>query len=233
MPRGVGVTRVSIVEDHELFAEALDVALTLEGHDVRRVGVQDHPPTRDGLLTAILRQRPQIVLLDLDLGSGMDGTRLVEPLSREGVAVIVITATTDAARLGECLRYGARAVAPKSNPLNAILAMIRSIRQGRPAVDREERDRLLVSFHRQQVFDVEARQRLASLTRREQEVLGELMEGRTVAQIARSSYVSEATVRTQVKSIRAKLGVTSQLGAVGVAVRTQWRPPALRRPASA
>jgi len=51
------------------------------------------------------------------------------------------------------------------------------------------------------------------------------MAGRPVREIAQRSYVSEATVRTQVKSILAKLEVTSQLAAVGAAHETDWRPP--------
>ena len=64
---------------------------------------------------------------------------------------------------------------------------------------------------------------------RETEVLGHLMKGRAVRQIAERGAVSEATVRTQVKSILAKLEVTSQLAAVGVAHRVGWRPPLLTR----
>ena len=56
------------------------------------------------------------------------------------------------------------------------------------------------------------------------------MKGRAVREIAGLSVVSEATVRTQVKSILAKLEVSSQLAAVGLANQASWRPPAERRP---
>ena len=69
--------------------------------------------------------------------------------------------------------------------------------------------------------------RLDLLTTREREVLAHLMLGRTVREIAARSVVSEATVRTQVKSILAKLEVTSQLAAVGLAHHVGWRPPSL------
>ncbi len=51
------------------------------------------------------------------------------------------------------------------------------------------------------------------------------MQGRTVREIANLSVVSEATVRTQVKSILAKLEVSSQLAAVGLAHSIGWRGP--------
>ena len=66
------------------------------------------------------------------------------------------------------------------------------------------------------------RDRFARLTHREREVLGALVDGHGVHDIAASDVVSEATVRTQVKSILAKLEVSSQLAAVGLAHRMGW-----------
>ena len=54
-------------------------------------------------------------------------------------------------------------------------------------------------------------------------MLGALIEGRTVRAIATDSVVSEATVRTQVKSILGKLEVSSQLAAVGMANQIGWK----------
>ena len=63
------------------------------------------------------------------------------------------------------------------------------------------------------------------MTRREAEVLGQLMAGKQVTEIARTRFVSESTIRTQVKSILSKLQVSSQLTAVGLAHRIGWTPP--------
>ena len=60
---------------------------------------------------------------------------------------------------------------------------------------------------------------------RECEVLGQLMQGHSVRGIAEHSVVAETTVRTQVKSILAKLEVSSQLAAVGLAYRIGWQAP--------
>jgi DNA-binding NarL/FixJ family response regulator len=225
VPRGAGLTRVTIVEDHELFAEALDMAITLQGHEVRRVSAGDPDQSSANLLKQVKRQRPQIVLLDLDLGLTGDGVALVEPLARGGIAVIVVSASVETPRLGECVRLGARAIVSKSEPLNVIIGKIRCVASGLPALPRDEREQLLTSYHQEHRVVREIRAGLASLSRRESEVLGELMTGATVTDIARSWYVSDATVRTQVKSIRTKLGVSSQLAAVGAAIRAHWQPP--------
>lgn len=228
MPRARGLTRVTLVEDHELFAEALDVALTLEGHDVHRVSITDEALTAGHLFEKILRSKPRVVLLDLNLGEAVNGARVVQPLTLAGIAVVVVTGSIDRARWGECLSYGARTVLSKSAPLNTILATIRLIGEGRGVLPRDERDRLLARFHEERGRVLDNRVRLESLTIREREILGHLINGEQVRDIAQKSFVSEATVRTQVKSILGKLDVSSQLAAVTFALRAHWRPPVQR-----
>jgi DNA-binding NarL/FixJ family response regulator len=89
----------------------------------------------------------------------------------------------------------------------------------------EERERLLGAWRNEQISTDDARRRLELLTPRERQVLGALIKGRHVHEIARTDVVSEATVRTQVKSILGKLEVTSQLEAVGLANSVGWHVP--------
>ena len=217
--------RVLIIEDHTLFAESLELALSMEGYDVRRPSPALSDGSQTALLSAAVRLNPRIVLLDLDLGRLGDGVRLIAPLARTGALVAVVTASADRGRWGECLRFGARTVMTKAQPLNQILATVRRLNEGLPVMDRAERESLMQEWHRTREQQQESRARLHRLTLREQEVLAALYEGRSVRDIARLSVVSEATVRTQVKSILAKLEVSSQLAAVGVAHSVDWRPP--------
>jgi two-component system nitrate/nitrite response regulator NarL len=194
---------------------------------VRRISLPATSRTVSTLLPAILRANPRIVLLDLDLGIHGHGGSLIEPLSRAGTAVVVITGNPDRVQWGECVRYGARKVLNKSAHLNEILATVRRINNGLAVSTADERAELLQLWHTQRAAAHELRHRLEQLTHREQEVLGHLMQGHQVRDIASLSVVSEATVRTQVKSILAKLEVGSQLAAVGLAHRADWRPPQL------
>jgi two-component system nitrate/nitrite response regulator NarL len=218
-------SRVLIVEDHVLFAESLELALTLEGYDARRLQLPTYAGSTGQLLSTAVRLRPRVVLLDLDLGTFGDGVRLIHPMALSGANVVVVTASADKARWGECLRYGARKAMAKTQPLNEILSVVRRIHQGLPVVDAGEREALLRQWEERRASVEDQRSRLESLTPREREVLARLREGTPVRDIARLSVVSEATVRTQVKSILAKLGVTSQLAAVGLAHNAGWRPP--------
>lgn len=209
-----------------LFAESLELALSVEGYDVCRVPVPDEPRSSGPLLSTLIRRNPRLVLLDLDLGRFGDGIRLIAPLAKAGINVVVVTASQDKSRWGDALRHGARVVVSKSRPLNDILATVRRINQGLPVMTREERENLLRLWHQQRSELQDLHARLEQLTNREAQVLGHLMQGHTVHDIAVISVVSEATVRTQVKSILAKLGVSSQLAAVGLAHQAGWRPSA-------
>jgi two-component system, NarL family, nitrate/nitrite response regulator NarL len=60
------------------------------------------------------------------------------------------------------------------------------------------------------------------LTRREEEVLSSLMRGAKAREICAQSFVSMPTVRSQIRSIFSKLGVTSQLAAVALAYQNGW-----------
>lgn len=217
-------TKVALIEDHVLFAESLEIALEIEGYDVRRIPLGSPGRNVSSLLPLIQRSRPEIVLLDLDLGTHGNGLRLVDPLVRAGAAVLVVTGNHDRSWWGEALGMGARKVLPKSSPLGDILAAIRKVADGLPVTSREERAELILAWQQEQQEVRDARGRLDRLTRRESEMLGHLVEGRQVREIAELSVVSEATVRTHVKAILAKLEVSSQLAAVGVARQARWRP---------
>ena len=217
--------RVLIIEDHALFAESLELALSLEGYNVRRCAPPTSGVSPGAMLAAAVRAKPRIALLDLDLGQYGDGARMITPLVTAGAQVVVVTASADHPRWGECLRLGARKVLAKTEPLNEILATVRRINQGFPVLDRDERDRLVRLWYDQHQEHRVMNDRLTLLTPREGEVLGQLMRGYTVREIASASVVSEATVRTQVKSVLAKLEVSSQLAAVGMAHNLGWHPP--------
>ena len=215
--------RVVIIDDHALLAESLELALSLKGYDVRRLEMPEDGGSMATLRSLALRVNPRTVLLDLDLGRFGDGMNLIAPLARAHVNVVVLTASEDVGRWGGCMRLGARKVLPKSGALQQALSTVRRLHQGLPVVTREELEALLDAWSQQSRVDDDIRRRLDRLTPRERQVLGALTEGRTVRAISQESVVSEATVRTQVKSILNKLEVSSQLAAVGMANYIGWQ----------
>jgi two-component system nitrate/nitrite response regulator NarL len=209
--------RVLIIEDHALFAESLELTLSHQGYAVRRLPLPEEGGSLATLRAAALRANPRTVLLDLDLGRFGDGAALIEPLSRAGINVVVITASADLGRWGGCVRLGARKVISKSRPLQETLATVRRLDQGLPVMSSDEMARLVQNWRLYRAEIEAKRELLDRLTPRERAVLGEMQQGHTVREIAHDSVVSEATVRTQVKSILGKFEVSSQLAAVGLA----------------
>ena len=215
--------RVALVEDHALLAESLLIALAKQRVWARIVPVDDD--TVPSMLTeAALATDPAVVVLDLDLGPAGDGAALIEPLVSSGPAVVVVTATDDPARWGECLAKGAHAVVGKTARLDDIVSIVRMAARGQPVLTTTDRADLIERWHRRQSLQHGHHEHLDRLTSREGEILAALAEGTRVSEIARASFVSEATVRTQVKSILGKLGVNSQIAAVAIARDAGWRP---------
>jgi DNA-binding NarL/FixJ family response regulator len=86
-----------------------------------------------------------------------------------------------------------------------------------------ERDALLAALRERRAHDRDRLAPFESLTPREEAVLGELMDGSSAEQIAESSFVSTATVRSQIRAVLGKLSVHSQVAAVARAHRAGWR----------
>jgi two-component system, NarL family, nitrate/nitrite response regulator NarL len=216
--------RVTVVDDHSLLAESLVIALRMEHVDARCV-----TPTvrysREDLERIIVESQPSLVVLDLDLGPVCSGMSLISALRSQGIAVVVLTGSADRLSRGEALSLGASTVLSKSAPFREILRTVQRVREGLSVISSEERTALIVGWREARAAERDVRRRFEQLTRREAEVLGQLMEGHQVSEIAKIRFVSESTVRTQVKSVLAKLQVSSQLTAVGLAHQLGWAPP--------
>ncbi len=213
---------VLVVEDHELLAQTLRAALDAEGIVTDSVA----PDSHGAILGAVEHHRPRVVLLDLELGPPVgDGTALIEPIAALGSEVLVVTGTTDRARVAGAVEAGAAGYRLKSVPFESLLAAVRDLLAGRAVLGDVERFELVALLRRRRTDEQARLAPFERLSPREQQVLRELAEGRSVESIARERRVSEATVRTQVRGILTKLGVGTQLAAVARARSTGWLGP--------
>ncbi|MGP4026660.1 response regulator [Actinomadura sp. 3N407] len=214
-------TRVLIVDDHALFAEALAARLGREpdlvilpiAADVRRA------------LALTDTERPQVLVLDLTLGaeSGLDVLDRVRE-SHPDVRVVVLTAMSDLDALVQAVRRGAVGWLEKTESADLVAQVIRSAaRRGGwipPDVLGEVLRRLMRDDGEP---DVGARL-LAGLTPREREVLQCMVDGLGRAEIAERLGLSANTVRTHTQNLLAKLDVHSALEAITLAMRAGMRP---------
>jgi len=210
---------VLIVEDHGLLADSLVFALRAEGLDVDKVA----PVTVDGILDEARRLSPTVVLLDLDLGGEIgSAVGLIWPLHELGAQVVMVTGITDRTRLAECLEAGATGLIDKGTSFDELVDSVREVAELGTIVSATQRDALLAELREQRKADQRRREPFERLTPREREVLAALMDGKSADVIAKESFVSLATVRSQIRTILMKLGVNSQLTAVALAQRNGW-----------
>jgi DNA-binding NarL/FixJ family response regulator len=212
---------VLVVDDHVLLGEM--IAIELRRADLEVTVSRWHD--RASVLGLAEEVAPDVVLLDLDLGSE-EGLSIdyIGPLAARGSRVLVMSGITDRAVLASCVEAGAHGIVAKSQPLEDLVgAVLRSLHE-EIVLTENDRHELLAALHNHRAAE---RVRLApftSLSARERVVLAELIEGRSAETIAERSYVSLATVRSQIRAILHKLGVSSQLAAVASARRAGWTP---------
>jgi two-component system, NarL family, nitrate/nitrite response regulator NarL len=212
--------RVVIVEDHAVLADGLAAALRGEGFGVHVVC----GPSPDAIIDATQDANAHVVVLDLVLGDGVGlSIPLIEPLRALGVEVLVLTGLTDRAVLGEAIEAGACGVVSKAASFDVVLERVGQALRHECAMPLSQREELLEELRARRQDD---RTRLApfeELTPREQDVLADLMDGCSAEEIAAASYVSTATVRSQIRAVLAKLSVHSQVAAIARAHRAGWR----------
>ena len=211
---------VLVVEDHALLAQSLVIALNAEGCRARVADLIN--PAR--LLQQVRTDRPGVVLLDLDLGALGDGVDLVQPLTELGARVLVVSGTSDRLRLAETVERGAVGFLSKTVPFEQLLRAVLDVVAQRPVLSTAQRYELLAELRSARATRSMQLAPFKTLTPKERTVLSALAQGQRDATIATAAVVSAATVRSQIRSVLAKLGVNSQLEAVALAWAVGWFP---------
>jgi DNA-binding NarL/FixJ family response regulator len=210
--------RILLVDDHPITRAAL--SSLLEGHGFTVAG-----EAADGEEAIELARRllPDLVLLDLSM-PGMDGLTAL-PRLREAAPeteVVVLTASGTEENLLAAIRGGAAGYLLKSEPPERIVEFLHGVEQGEAALSGAVARRLL-----DQVRDGGGRQTgvpdsiAEALSAREVEVLLLLDEHLGTDEIAKRLFISEHTVRSHVKSLMHKLGVSSRRDALEALARAR------------
>jgi DNA-binding NarL/FixJ family response regulator len=213
--------RVLIVEDHTMLAESLALALRLRGFDEVDI-VPSSSLSPDGVVECVRSSKPEVVLLDLNLGHQGTSIPIIGRIVELGATVLMLTATEDPAMLGRCVEAGAAGVFSKTMPFESLMPAVTDAARGLSTMRPADRDALLDELARYRLDTGAARSRFDELTDREAAVLTAIIGGSTADEIARSQFVALSTVRSHIRAVLAKLGVNSQLGAVALARRVGW-----------
>ena len=205
-------TRILIVDDHQLAREGLKAVLAQGGMDVVAMAATGEEAV--DLVTAL---EPDIVLMDVRLGDGIDGLEATRRIVALGLPtkVIMLTLHEMSAYVREALAAGAAGYVLKDTEIGDLRDAIEQVMAGRSALPLD----LVGAAMRTPTSRHGTSDPSAILTPREQEVLALVAEGKTNKEIARSLDISPATVKVHVERIIGKLGVADRTQAAVVATK--------------
>jgi DNA-binding NarL/FixJ family response regulator len=199
--------RILLVDDHPLTRSALAGLLQQHGFEVAGEAADG-----EEAIARASELRPDLILLDLSM-PGLDGLTAL-PRLREAAPsceVVVLTASGEEQNLLAAIRAGAAGYLLKSEPPARIVEFLRGIANGEAALSGAVARRLLEQVRENGGRRTGVPDEIASvLSARELEVLLLLDDHLGTDEIAQRLFISEHTVRSHVKSLLRKLGVSSR-----------------------
>lgn len=206
------MTRLYLVDDHQIMREGLRSLLEAGGHQV--VGESADPTEA---LADLLRLQPEVLLLDLHLG-GRSGFELLAELERRQLPTrsVVLTMSAQPRHVAEALRMGASGYVLKGSPGSDLMAAIEAAVQGRKYLGAEVAELALQVFMQPEPDDP-----LGTLSPRERQIITMVVSGQSSAEIGLALHLSPKTIATYRSRLMSKLGVTDVPGLVRLAIRYQ------------
>ena len=191
------MSRLLIVDDHALVREGLKRALAHEGFS-QITEASSIAQARAGIAAS----QPEVVTVDINLpdGSGFELVRWIRGISKD-MAIMVLTLNDHENYIRAAMKAGASAFVSKSEPIPALVAAIKHSLITPLSFSAQGLEKLFNNTHN-------------TLTAREFDLLVQLEQGHTTAQISKSLFISPATVKTHLASIYRKLEVTNRTAAI-------------------
>ncbi|MBM4519808.1 response regulator [Rhodococcus hoagii] len=198
---------VLLVDDHLVVRAGLRALLDSQP-DITVIGEAD---TGEDAVAIAVDRTPDVVMMDLALGTGIDGVEAIRRIraARPEQPVLVFTTYDTDADVVRALDAGAIGYLLKDSAPPDIFGAIRDAVAGRSVLSPPVASRVLDRIRRPD----------QALTAREAELLSLLAEGLTNKELGKRLFISEATVKTHLAHIYAKLGVDSRAAAVSIALR--------------
>lgn len=200
--------RVLLVDDDPLVRSALRLILSSSG----RFELVGEASDGDQVIAAVQRHRPDVILMDLRMArvDGVAATEAVQRLPEPPFVVVLTTWDVDEA-VTRSISAGASGYILKSAAPDEIMRAVEAVAGGDAMLSPRSTRRLLESLRqRDDSPRSEAQARMARLTDREREVAVAVAEGLTNAEIGARLFLAEATVKSNLAAIQAKLGLANR-----------------------
>jgi two-component system invasion response regulator UvrY len=205
------MTKLYLIEDHQMVREGLHVLLRTAGHQVIGESADAAVGVRE-----VLRLAPDVVLLDMMLHEN-SGLFFLAEMHRKMTLTktIVLTMSSQAPHLWEALRLGAKGYVLKGSSSAELLHAIDEVVLGEIFVSASMREAL----NSQTTAKTSSDDLLAELSVRERQIMELVVRGKTSADIATLVFLSPKTVDTYRSRLMRKLNVEDVTGLVRFAVR--------------
>ncbi|RMB81554.1 response regulator transcription factor [Streptomyces shenzhenensis] len=208
-----GTVRILVCDDHAVVRAGL-LALLDSAPGIEGVGDAD---TGEEALAMAAKLTPDVVLMDLQLGAGIDGVETTGRLvSGPGAIphVLVLTTYDTDADITRAIEAGATGYLLNAERPEELFAAIAAAAEGRTTLSAPVAGRVMAQL----------RSPRPTLTDQERDIVAQLAQGLGNREIARALFISEATVKTHLSRIYGKLGVDTRAGAVAVAKERRLLP---------
>ncbi|MDQ6934118.1 MAG: response regulator transcription factor [Actinomycetota bacterium] len=208
--------RVVMADDHEMVLRGVTAMLSHFSDEVVIAGTATHLEDAMALLG---KERPDVLLCDIRLGkdSGLDLCRQAKAAS-PGLHVVFLTVYEDEHYLFEALRVEASGYVLKRIDGRELVGHLHRVMEGEIVIDPALAGRVALSAAKLNAGEFWAGAHLG-LTQRESEVLSLLVASHSNKAIASKLVVSEDTVKTHIRGLYRKLGVSDRGGAIAAALR--------------
>jgi len=205
---------VLLVDDHALVRLGLKTLID----DTPDIEVVAEASNAQEALDAIQQRHPQVVLMDIRLPGegGLDATRKIASRFPE-VKVVMLTSFADEELVMSAIRAGAVGYLLKEVGNEEVLGGIRTAAHGEAVIDAATTSRLFARLRAS--AEKEQEDAFRELTDREMEVLYEVVQGKTNAEIAASLNLSEKTARNYVSTLLEKLHLSNRIELATYGVR--------------
>jgi DNA-binding NarL/FixJ family response regulator len=188
----------------------------------RLIPVIGHACAADELIRVVLRLRPQVVVMDVDLPVE-HGIRAISELTRNSgpppPGVVVLTAMSEDSCVDQAIAAGAKGYVLKGCRPEELTSAVRIVAAGGAMVSPKVATRLLDRISPLLTAAIVSKQPPVRLTQREEEILRLMVTGHSNADIAGRLEITNATVRSHLHHLATKLGVRDRAQVVAYAYR--------------
>jgi len=202
--------RVFVADDHPVYREGVARAIKAR-HEFELIGEAENGRQALVSIKALL---PDVAVLDVQM-PGLQGSEVLHAIKRDGVPtrVVLLSAHVDSETVYRAVASGAGAYLSKESSRERICDAVAAVARGEVVLSAEVQAGLASEIQ------IRERDERPALTPREHEILALTANGHSAPDIGKRLHLSQSTVKTHLKSLYEKLGVSDRAAAVAESMR--------------